>query len=44
MSGYLADFVKRAAIVSFDWWDKLNPLRINTKGKNVPQYLKPFQS
>ena len=25
-----------------DWWDKLKPLRIHTKGKKVPQYLKPI--
>ena len=42
MSSYLADFVKQAAVVSVDWWDKLKPLIINTKGKNVPQYLKPI--
>ena len=40
MSSYLADLVKQAAIVSVDWWDKLKPLRINTNGKNVPQYFK----
>ena len=28
--------------MNVDWWDKLKPLRINTKGKNVPQYLKPI--
>ena len=42
MSGYLDDLVKQAAVVSLDWWDKLTPLRINTKGKKVPQYLKPI--
>ena len=42
MSGYLADFVKQAAVVRVDWWDKLKPLRISTKGKKVPQYLKPI--
>ena len=32
----------RLATVSVDWWDKLKPLRIGTKGKEVPQYLKPI--
>ena len=38
---YLDDLVQQAAVVVVDWWDKLKPLRINTKGKNIPQYLKP---
>ena len=44
MTSYLADFVKQAAVVSVDWWDKLKPLRINTKGKKVPHYVKPSQT
>ena len=28
--------------MSVDWWDKLKPPRINTKGKKVPQYFKPI--
>ena len=40
MSAYLDDLVKQAAIVGVDWWDKLKPLRINTKGKKAPQYVK----
>ena len=42
MPSYLADLVKQAAVVSVDWWDKLKPLRINTKWTKVPQYLKPI--
>ena len=42
MAKYLASFIKQAATVSVDWWDKLKPLRIGTKGKKVPQYLKPI--
>ena len=42
MRGYFDDLVKQAAVVSVDWWDKLKPLRINIKGKNVPQYSKPI--
>ena len=34
--------VQQAAVMSVDWWDKLKPLRINTKGKKVPQYFKPI--
>ena len=28
--------------MSIDWRDKIKPLRINTNGKHVPQYLKPI--
>ena len=34
--------VEQAATVSVDWWEKLKPLRIGTKGKKVPQYLQPI--
>ena len=34
--------MQQAAVMSIDWWDKFNPLRINTKGKTVPQYVKPI--
>ena len=39
MKKYLASLIKQAATVSVDWWDKLKPLRIGTKGNKVPQYL-----
>ena len=37
LAKYLASLIKQAATVSVDWWDKLKPLRIGTKGKKVPQ-------
>ena len=42
MWSYLADLVKQAAVVSVEWWDKLKPLKINTKVNKKPQYLKPI--
>ena len=42
LAKYLASLIKQAATVSVDWWDKLKPLRIGTKGKKLPQYLKPI--
>ena len=39
---YLASRVEQAATVSVDWWDNLKPFRIGSKGKKVPQYLKPI--
>ena len=32
---YFDELVQQAAVMSIDWWDKLKPLRINTKGKKV---------
>ena len=42
LKAYRASLVKQAATVSVDWWDKLKPFRIGTKGKKVPQYFKPI--
>ena len=42
MRAYVDDLVKQAAVVSGDWWDKLKPFGINTKGKKAPQYLEPI--
>ena len=42
LKDYLAALVEIAATVSVDWWDKLKPLRIGTKGKKVSQYFKPI--
>ena len=39
---YLAALMDQAATVSGDWWEKLKPLWIGTKGKKVPQYLQPI--
>ena len=38
----MVSLVEQASTVSIDWWDKLEPCRIGTKGKNVPQYFKPI--
>ena len=39
---YLAALIEQAPTVSVDWWEKLKPLRIGTKGKKVLQYLQPI--
>ena len=39
---HLDAFIEQAATVSVDWWEKLKPLRVGTKGKKVPQYLQPI--
>ena len=36
---YFAAFIEQSATVSVDWWEKLKPFRIGTKGKKVPQYI-----
>ena len=42
LKDYFASLFEQAATVSVDWWDKLKPFRIGTKGKKVPQYFKPI--
>ena len=37
LTKYVDDFVKQAAIISVDWWDKLKSLEINIKEEQVPQ-------
>lgn len=44
MSGNLNDFVKQAAVVSFDWWDKLSHEESTLKGRKYFSILNPFQS
>ena len=40
---YLDQLLQQAAVMSVDWWwDKLKPLRVKTKGKKVPPFLKPI--
>ena len=39
---YFSALINQAATVSVDWWEKLKPLRIGTKGKKVPQYFQPI--
>ena len=34
--------MEQVSTVGIDWWDRLKPFRMGTKGKKVLQYFKPI--
>ena len=42
LAQYVLDLAEEAKHATVDWWKKLAPLRINSPGRKIQQYLRPI--